>query len=262
MKERNKLYIGTSGYSYKDWIGPFYPEGTIGSDMLGYYSRYFDFTEINSTFYHMPGLGLFRGLDKKTPENFRFTVKLYKGFTHDRNMSEKEAEMFLYSLQPIYSNGKLICILAQFPYSFHLNRENVDYLKKLREWFKDYEISIEFRNAGWIRGGVMRLLRTENLGFVCVDEPKIDGLIGKVAEVTSDIAYIRFHGRNKAAWYSGEGSARYDYRYSMEELLEWVPKVIELRGKSGYTVVSFNNHPIGKAIESAKIMQQLLSAQG
>lgn len=263
MREKNKLYIlyiGTAGYSYKDWIGPFYPEGIKDGDMLEFYSRHFDFTEVNSSYYHMPGLGLFKGLDKKTPENFRFSVKLYKGFTHDRNMSGKEAEMFLYSLRPISDSGKLVCILAQFPYSFHLNAKNVDYLKRLREWFKDCNINIEFRNAEWIRGGVMKLLRSENFGFVCVDEPEIDGLIGKVAEVTSDIAYIRFHGRNRAAWYRGEGSARYNYRYSMEELLEWVPKVIELQGKSGYTIVSFNNHPIGKAIESARMMRQLLAS--
>lgn len=261
MQTGNKLYIGTAGYSYRDWVGPFYPEGTKSGDMLEFYARHFDFTEINSSFYHMPGLGLFRGLDKKTPQSFVFSVKLFKGFTHDRNKSASDARMFMASMQPIMDSGKLICILAQFPYSFHFNSENIDYLKRLREWFADCRLNIEFRNVEWIRGGVMKMLKAENLGFVSVDEPEIDGLPGKTAAVTSDTAYVRFHGRNKKNWYRGEGSERYDYLYTRQELMEWVPKIIEMRGKSGYTVVSFNNHPIGKAIESAKMMRQLLGAK-
>ena len=112
MREKNKLYIlyiGTAGYSYKDWIGPFYPEGIKDGDMLEFYSRHFDFTEVNSSYYHMPGLGLFKGLDKKTPENFRFSVKLYKGFTHDRNMSGKEGNVPVF-VRPISDSGKLVHI--------------------------------------------------------------------------------------------------------------------------------------------------------
>lgn len=255
----NRLLIGTAGYSYKDWIGPFYPEGTKSQDMLLFYSKHFDFTELNSTFYHMPGITLFKALGLKTPDEFKFAVKLYKGFTHERELSEKEAGFFMEALRPITDNGKFLCLLVQFPYSFHLTKENTDYIKRLREWFSDIPLNIEFRNIEWVRGGVFKLLESENIGFVCVDEPAISGLLGKTAAVTSNIAYIRFHGRNSRDWYRGEGSRRYDYRYSMEELSEWVPKIIEIQGKSGYTVVSFNNHPLGKAVENARLMRQMLS---
>ncbi len=262
MEKQNKdtLLIGTAGYSYDDWTGPFYPQGIKSSGMLEYYSRHFNFTEVNSTYYHMPGINLFKGLDRKTPEGFMFSVKLYKGFTHDRNLSYDEAHMFLNSLSPLTKSGKFLCLLAQFPYSFHFNRENIEYLKTLRQWFDGYKINVEFRNIKWFRGGVTKLLKEENLGFVSIDQPNIKGLPGKAAAVTSEIAYFRFHGRNAKSWYGGKGSERYDYRYSREELMEWVPRINEIKGDSGYTAVSFNNHPVGKAVESARLMREYLKA--
>ena len=248
------VYVGTAGYSYKDWIGPFYPVGMKDIGMLEYYALSFSFVEVNSSYYHMPRLQLFESMNKKTPNDFKFSVKLFGGFTHERQAGEMEAEQFKYSLRPIAESGKLICLLAQFPYSFHYNSENVDYLKKLRCLFSGLEINVEFRNRNWIRADVFNLLKNENLGFVCVDEPGINGLINNVVAVTSNVAYLRMHGRNAAKWYGGEGSERYDYLYSSEELLEWVGRIRELEDGSGITLVSFNNHPKGKAIENAKVI--------
>jgi uncharacterized protein YecE (DUF72 family) len=246
------IYVGTAGFSYKDWIGPFYPEKTKDTCMLEYYAMSFSFVEINSSYYHMPGLKLFESMNKKTPESFRFAVKLFGGFTHERNMGETEAGQFKYSLGPIIESGKLISLLAQFPYSFHYNAENIDYIKRLRNMFSEFEINIEFRNNNWIKTEVFNILKSENLGFVCVDEPGIKGLIKNVIAVTSKTAYLRLHGRNAEKWYGGEGSERYDYLYSTSELLEWVNRIREMEDGSGNTLVSFNNHPKGKAIENAK----------
>jgi uncharacterized protein YecE (DUF72 family) len=252
------IYTGTAGYSYKDWIGPFYPEGIKSTDMLEYYAMHFNFVELNSTYYHMPGLKLLESLDRKTPADFKFAVKLFGGFTHERNMGKKEADMFLYSLGPVLQSGKLICVLAQFPYSFHNTPQNVDYLKKLKSWFGGVEVSVEFRNREWIVQTVFNLLREENLGYVCLDEPDIKGLIGNTTVSTSNVSYVRFHGRNASKWYDGKGSERYDYLYSIEELKDWVPRIIELDTDAGYTVISFNNHPVGKAVENAKAIEKLL----
>jgi uncharacterized protein YecE (DUF72 family) len=246
------IHVGTAGYSYKDWIGPFYPEGTKDIYMLEYYSMFFSFVEVNSTYYHMPRLQLFESMNKKTPDCFRFAVKLFGGFTHERNIGTTEAEQFKYSVKPIVESGKLVCILAQFPYSFHYNSENMDYLKRLRYMFGEFEINVEFRNQNWIKNDVFDMLKNENLGFVCVDEPGIKGLIRTVIAATSKVTYVRFHGRNAAKWYGGEGSERYDYLYTTGELLEWVNRIRELEDDSGSTLVSFNNHPKGKAIENAK----------
>ncbi len=252
------IRVGTAGYSYKDWIGPFYPEGMKSSAMLEYYSLFFNFVEVNSTYYHMPGLKLFEGMNKKTPDDFRFAVKLFGGFTHERDCGREEADKFIYALSPVIESGKLSCILAQFPYSFHCNSENFDHLKRLREHFNGSELCIEFRNRGWIKSEVFDMLRREKMGFVCVDEPGIRGLIKNVMAVTSGTAYLRLHGRNAEKWYSGEGSERYDYLYSGSELLEWIGRLREMDEESGVTLVSFNNHPKGKAIENAKALMGYL----
>lgn len=252
------LYIGTAGYSYKDWIGPFYPEGIKPKDMLWYYSQHFDFVEVNSSYYHMPGRQLFEGMSRKTPEDFKFAVKLFGGFTHERSLGSQEARQFNFAIEPLVEKGQLICLLAQFPYSFHYNDKNMDYLKSLREWFGNTEINVEFRNQQWIRADVMQHLRTLGLGFVCVDEPGVRGLIGKVISTTASVSYLRLHGRNAAKWYGSEGSDRYNYLYSREELLEWIHGIRELEANSRTTVVSFNNHPLGKAIENARMLVNML----
>jgi Uncharacterized conserved protein len=246
--------VGTAGYSYKDWISVFYPEGIKDTYMLEYYSMNFNFVEVNSSYYHMPGMKLFESMNRKTPDDFKFAVKLFGGFTHERNIGSTEAAQFIYSLGPLVESGKLICLLAQFPYSFHYNIENVEYLKRLRAMFGDFEVNMEFRNQNWIKNDVFNMMKNENMGFVCVDEPAIKGLIKNVVVVTSKVAYLRLHGRNAEKWYAGEGSERYDYLYSTEELLEWVNRIREIEDGSGTTLVSFNNHPKGKAIENAKAL--------
>ncbi|MCX8131736.1 MAG: DUF72 domain-containing protein [Clostridia bacterium] len=252
------VLIGTSGYSYKDWIGPFYPEGTKDREMLDYYVHNFNFVEINSSYYHMPRLQLFESMDKKTPPDYQFAVKLFGGFTHERNLSQYEADKFKYSIRPLTENGKLTCLLAQFPYSFHCNRDNVDYLKRIREWFGDMEVNVEFRNQKWIRQETIEFLKKEKLGFVAVDEPSIRGLIKQVTAVTSKVSYLRLHGRNAEKWYGGEGSERYDYLYSEDELEEWLPRIRELEQNAPVTVIAFNNHPRGKAVTNAKELAALL----
>lgn len=251
-------YIGTAGYSYKDWVGPFYPAGTKDGAMLEYYAANFDFVELNSTYYHMPGRRLFDSLVKRTGGEFKVAVKIFGGFTHERNIGLPEAEGFMEAMKPLTDNGRLVCLLAQFPYSFHCTAENADHLKRIREWFPGLPINVEFRNQKWIQKGTMDFLKKEGLGFVCVDEPALQGLVKDVTALTSDIAYIRMHGRNAAKWYGSEGADRYNYLYSIEELDEWAPRIRELERNASITVVTFNNHPIGKAVENARMLRQLL----
>lgn len=253
------ISVGTAGYSYKDWIGPFYPEGTRDTQMLEYYSLFFSFVEVNSSYYHMPSLKLFESMNKKTPDSFKFAVKLFGGFTHERNVGALEADQFKYSVKPLVESSKLVCLLAQFPYSFHYNMENMDYIKRLRSMFGEFDINVEFRNREWIKNDVFNEMRREDIGFVCVDEPGIKGLINNVIAVTSKVAYLRLHGRNAAKWYAGEGSERYDYLYGTNELLEWVNRIRELEDGAGNTLISFNNHPKGKAVENAKALIGYLS---
>jgi len=91
-------------------------------------------------------------------------------------------------------------VLAQFPSSFHNTRENVDYLKEFRDRLRDLLIVVEFRNAQWLNDKTFAFLREHKLGFCCVDEPRLKGLLPPFAEATAKVAYVPFHGRIAAKW--------------------------------------------------------------
>jgi uncharacterized protein YecE (DUF72 family) len=254
------IYIGTSGYSYKDWKGNFYPEDIKEDSMLEYYSRYFNFTEINFTYYAMPSYKVFEGMNANTPENFFFSVKAFSAFTHARVASSQQAEAFINALNPIRESQKLACILFQFPYSFHKTKENMEYLKKVRDDFKNEHISFEFRNSYWASEDTVKFLKTNDIGWISVDEPNIKGLVRPVAAATSDIGYIRFHGRNKEKWYNhNEAYERYDYLYSEDELLEWMARIKYVEKNSRVTFIAFNNHFRAQGVKNSSMLRSLLN---
>jgi uncharacterized protein YecE (DUF72 family) len=156
---------------------------------------------------------------------------------------------------------KLGCILAQFPYSFHARPENRDYLRRVRELFGDLPVVVELRNRAWISSETFELLRENHLGFCCVDEPRLKGLLPPVAEATAPVAYVRFHGRNAAKWWQhDEAWERYDYTYSDEELEEWVPKIQKLEQRAETTFLFANNHWQGQAVGTARQLKMLLES--
>lgn len=253
------IYVGTSGYSYDDWIGPFYREGIKKGQMLEEYSKHFNFTEINSTYYSMPNKFMFSSLVKKTPEGFKFTVKLHGSMTHSRDAESDAYHAFKQALVPLVEAGRLGCLVAQFPYSFHMSYENFDYIKGLRDNFKDIPLCVEFRNNGWMKQEVYKQLSMEDIGFICVDEPDIKGLVRKASVVTSKVGYVRFHGRNSSKWYNHEQSyERYNYLYSEEELKEWMPRIEHIEDNSDCMFIAFNNHFKAQGAVNASMLKKLL----
>lgn len=253
------IYIGTSGYSYKDWVGPFYPENTRDGDMLGIYSDTFNFTEINSTYYKIPNPFMFYNMQKKTGEGFVFTVKLHQSMTHGRDAQDKEYEGFIAAVDVLKQVRKLGCLVAQFPYSFHFNRQNMDYILSLKERFAAYDMVVEFRNNRWANDMTVEFLRANGIGYVCVDEPEVSGLLDRRAVSTSRVSYIRFHGRNKEKWWSHkEAYERYDYFYTENELAQWKDKILELERNSEICFVSFNNHFRAQAVINGIMLKKLL----
>jgi uncharacterized protein YecE (DUF72 family) len=163
-----------AGYSYKDWIGPVYPPGTKNQDMLACYAEEFSFTELNFTYYRMPEPRQLHQMQTRTPPGFLFAVKAHQQMTHQREEATPETfAAFRRALDPLLANDKLACVLAQFPYSFHNTGENVEYLKRFREWLPELEIQVEFRNANWLVPETGAVLRDLSLGFVCVDQPRL-----------------------------------------------------------------------------------------
>lgn len=253
------LYIGTSGFSYQDWIGPFYPENTEKGDMLTLYARQFNTVEINSSYYRIMPATIFYHLERKVPADFKFVVKANQVMTHVRDKNEAVFQEFESSLQPILKNNKLGCVLAQFPYSFHYNNDNLDYLLYVKERIDYTPLIVEFRNNYWIKDLVFEFLKKNEIGFCMVDQPPLKGLIPPITVVTSPLGYIRFHGRNKEKWWQHEHAyQRYDYLYSEQELEEWMPKIKEVIRKTDNQYIFMNNHYKGKATKNALMLMKLL----
>lgn len=255
------IKIGTSGFSYKDWRGPFYPERLPDKEMLSFYLQHFSAVEINFTYYRLPGPKVMASMARQVEGRGEFAVKAFGGITHERKFPPDLAILdgFLYSIRPLKEAGVLSCVLLQFPYAFKCTPQNLDYLLAIREGLKDTPSVVEFRHKSWVVPEVLATLQQHNLGYCCVDEPSLPNLPPPLVTATSSLGYVRFHGRNRAAWWnSREPWERYNYLYRQDELREWVPKIKELAEQTKKTLIFFNNHPFGQATRNAKDLLRLL----
>jgi len=254
------IYIGTSGYSYQDWVGPVYPPGTKKSDFLNVYKDLFEACELNFSYYRIPSARTMQGILKKSDGKVTFTVKASKEMTHERKDPTPAARAFLEGVRPLCEAGKLGCVLAQFPHSFHRGPKQEKFVEELTKMLESLPVVVEFRGRDWIRKETFEWLKSLGAGFCCVDEPRLKGLIPPSNEVTSDIGYVRFHGRNADKWWKHDQAwERYDYLYSEEELQEWVPRIQNMAQKADKLFIFANNHYQGKAVTNAKNLQDLLS---
>ncbi len=253
------IYCGTCGFSYKDWVGVYYPEGLPPRNWLSYYASEFNSLELNSTYYALPGIASMESLAAKTGQGFMFAVKASREMTHVRSNGEESSRAFVRILQPLVSCGKLGCVLAQFPYSFSCNALNRNYLQRLSDWLQGYPLVIEFRNLGWLNEETRRWLTANDIGFCCVDEPDLPRLMPPVAEVTGKIGYVRFHGRNAAKWWRHDQAwERYDYSYSTDELEQWLPKIQVISSKAENTFIFANNHWRAQAVDTIRQVRSML----
>ncbi|HOX05794.1 MAG TPA: DUF72 domain-containing protein [Planctomycetota bacterium] len=249
-----EVRIGTSGYSFKDWVGPFYPPGTGAQGMLPFYAREFDAVEVNYTYYKPPTARVMAGMVEKTPAGFRFFVKAHRTFTHEGDCSA--AGDFLAALAPMREAGRLSGVLFQFPQSFKNTEANRSYLHRIAELF-GAGAAVEFRDRSWDHPAVYDFLEALRLNYVAVDEPEASTLFPRVARATGDIGYLRFHSRNAANWYK-EGALRYDYLYSEAELREWVAGLKTMAGRARDLFVFFNNCHAAQAVQNARQMREIL----
>ena len=253
------IYVGTSGYSYQDWIGPVYPPDTTTRDMLKLYAERFKAVELNFTYYRLPSARTIEAICKKLPEGFKLLAKANSETTHKLN--REAAKPFKEGIEPARRAGVLAGLLAQFPYSFKNEPAGREYLRQLAEDFEGYNMVVEFRNRNWSKMSTLDLLRELGLGFCCVDEPHELGLMPPAAEATTDTAYVRFHSRDKEKWYDG-AKERYNYLYSEDELAEWTPKVKKLDDITEATYVFFNNCHAGNAAVNAEQFRDMLKGMG
>lgn len=248
-----ETWVGTSGYSYTDWVGPFYPPGTPPGRMLSYYARYFPLTELNYTFYRVPTPRELVHLVKKAPPGFRYIVKLYQSITHE--LKSDDVSAFQGALLALSQTGALVGTLAQFPERFHNTKENRNWVEQLAQWFGTYALAVEFRHRSWDRESVRRWLHDLNVLQVSVDVPPLPTLFPTKLVTTDSTLYIRLHSRRPETWYADD-KARYDYLYQDDELLEWVEAMRQARPRRAWVI--FNNCQRGQAAINARRMEELL----
>ena len=197
---------------------------------------------------------------EKAGKSLYFVVKAFRGITHEITEGSINTVLprFLDGLSPLYKEDRLGALLLQFPQGFHYTTENRIYLNKLLNALHPFPACVEFRNRDWLKESVYAGLERLETGFVCVDEPDLSGLIPPMALSTSKLGYIRFHGRNKKNWYGTDSTSRYDYLYSEEELIEWLPRIREISAKSAKLFIFFNNHAKSQAVTNARMLINLL----
>ncbi len=234
--------------------------------MLYYYENEIGFNavEINYTYYRQPTARSMANMVRNTHRDFQFTVKAYREMTHDilddNNRIRDNRDIFkdfLAGIEPLVVNKRLGCVLAQFPVMFDRNPHNLDYMAEFKRRMGPVPVVIEFRNSSWVTPEVFGFLRSQDLGYCIVDEPKLPRLMPFVEEITSNIAYLRLHGRNPH-WFNAPVAERYNYIYTEDELRGFVPKIREISSKAGATFVFFNNCHGGKAAKNALKMMELL----
>ena len=254
-KIAEKFIVGTSGYSFADWVGRFYPPGTRGPDMLTEYVRHFDTVELNFTYYRMPNARTLTSIADRTPEGFAFWVKANQETTHKHNRNVAPA--FIDALAPLREAGKLAGVLMQFPQSFHRTLDNRHYLAAALDDFADVPVAVEFRHRSWQTPATDAGLTDRNVALVVPDAPDIDSLFSHDPVATAGTAYLRLHSRDPGKWYAG-AAERYDYAYSDDELTDLLRKWQPIAELAEKVFVYFNNCHAAQAAENAETFRRLL----
>ena len=267
--------IGTSGWNYPSgkgtWNGIFYPlpeDRERGFDELRFYAERFNTVEVNSTFYGQPRASAALGWVKRTPNDFKFAVKLYQKFTHpgmtiDRTpLVQQDVDAFKGGVDPLAAAGKLGPLLIQFPFSFQRTPEAVDYLNWLLNVFRDYMPAVELRHRSWsdAQDESKALLSQYRAAWVQIDEPKFDSSIRQdLSAGDADIYYVRLHGRNAKEWWDhAESEDRYNYFYSQEELEPIAAKARAARDLKKKVYLLMNNHFSAQSIANATTLKKML----
>jgi uncharacterized protein YecE (DUF72 family) len=180
-----QLLVGTSGFSYKEWLGRFYPEKLPASEMLHYYAQHFGTVEINNTFYRMPAESMLESWAQQAPENFTFTLKAPRRITHDKRLREIESDVAEFARRAGVLGNKLGVLLFQLPPNLKKDLVRLQNLLSLVP--KDRRAALEFRNDSWQDQEVYDMLRA-NDALLCVTDTD-EGDTPFVS--TADYGYVR-----------------------------------------------------------------------
>jgi len=277
--QRNPVRIGTAGWSYKDWEGVFYPSGMQHRKLhpLEYLARFFDTTEINTSFYGPIKAQLAKLWCRRVaPVNpgFLFTAKLYRAFTHSpvpvmeptsaatiRPTDDDEART-REGLDALAGEGRLGALLIQFPVSFKNTSLNREYLDRLLRQFIEYPRVVEVRDSSWNNPETLANFTQKNVAFCNIDQPVLGKSLAPTEHVTAPIAYVRLHGRNYSEWFDSDNrNDRYNYLYKEKELEDWKERIENVAARAQTTYVITNNHFESKAGVNALELKAMLTGK-
>jgi uncharacterized protein YecE (DUF72 family) len=294
MELTHEVRVGTAGWSYKDWEGIFYPSGMQRRKQhpLEYLARFFDTTEINTSFYgplKPEWAKLWCRKVAAVNAKFLFTAKLYRAFTHSpiavmeptsaatiRPTDEDEART-REGLDAIASEGRLGALLIQFPVSFKNTSLNREYLDRLLRQFIEYPRVVEVRHSSWNDATTLAAFTQKNVGFCNIDQPLLGRSLAPTEHVTGAIGYVRLHGRNYENWFADHASDdpssdpqgsdsdnrndRYNYLYNQQELAGWKERIASVAERALTTYVITNNHFESKAGVNALELKAMISGK-
>jgi uncharacterized protein YecE (DUF72 family) len=243
--EKGNVWIGTSGWVYKEWAGHFYPKGWPKKNELSYYVRHFPTVEINATFYRLPTLPMVRGWRERSPEGFVFAVKGSRFLTHIKRLKDTGAGLRKYFRRLVPLGDRTGPILWQLPPNFLKNDENVRRLTRFLEKLPtQYRHAVEFRHPSWMDETTFALLRAHQTCNVWISSLRMPADYS----LTTDFAYLRFHGLKDGAYHD----------YTDDELAPWAAQLAGAAAKGLTAYVYFNNDLNTRAPLNAEALMRLL----
>jgi len=245
-----KLYVGTAGWSYKDWRPTFYPkQQSQNFNYLKFYANYFNVVEVNSSYYKYWDAKVIEKWIKQVDDidNFVFTFKLHKDFTHLREFNDENIKSVQESLSLLAGSERLGGLLIQFPYSFECHDGNIAYLARLLEIFAGYPKFVEVKHPSW------KNKKASSITFCSVDKPELSEIFPFQLKVSNKSAYLRLYGREKP-----NTDNREQYLYSPGELLEIEYELKKIYSQAEKIFVIMKRHAFGNSLANAFEMMHFL----
>jgi uncharacterized protein YecE (DUF72 family) len=248
-----EIHVGTSGWTYDDWTGRFYPEKVKGPQRLSYYAERFDTVEVNASFYRFPTQNMIKAWNRRLGEDFHLVVKGHRRITHHAKLVDCESSLSGF-LERVGELERLKMVLWQLPPSLERDDERLGgFLELLRDVQQEQGLeagavrhAVEFRDESWWCDDVAEILAVHDACFVGVSHPELP----KDVRPTTDVLYVRFH---------GEGDEPYKYDYDEQELRDWADRLRpHLEGRRLYAF--FNNDWQANAPRNAETFRGLLNA--
>jgi uncharacterized protein YecE (DUF72 family) len=235
------LRIGTSGWNYKHWLGPFYPPHFPGKQMLTFYSEHFDTVEVNNSFYHLPASETFENWRTTVDDDFCFALKASRFITHMKKLKAPKTSTEKFFARAVRLEKKLGPILFQLPPRWKCNAERLsDFLAALPA---EHRYAFEFRDLTWFNEEIYALLKQHHAALCFYHQTGYDSPM----EMTADFVYIRLHGTE----------SKYGGSYPAAALKTWAKRIAQWRKESKDVFFYFNNDPEGHAVKNALTLKRM-----